>query len=182
MTHDQIVNRIIEQEIFVNASTFVSEAAQDETNMDNLLPACMADDYETPVRDAIATIDPAELYHLCDTLGYELRTKNGTLVESEEQAERLGSDSVDRTAVTEDIESDNDWQGAAEHLDLDPETIEALQHWLVSEWLAYKLEAIGAMVARDVMGFDVWGRSECGQCLTMDSDINKVAAALVGDQ
>ena len=48
----------------------------------------------------------------------------------------------------------------------------------MSDWLADKLESIGACVARDVMGFEVWGRTECGQSLTMDSDINKVAELL----
>jgi len=57
----------------------------------------------------------------------------------------------------------------------EPPRIEALQHWIVSEWLADKLEANGALVARDVLGFDIWGRTDCGQSLTYNSDLQVVA-------
>lgn len=66
------------------------------------------------------------------------------------------------------------WEDSGE----EPPMEEALQHWLVSDWLADKLELEGAMVARDVLGLNVWGRAECGQALTDDADLRAVAAGL----
>lgn len=60
----------------------------------------------------------------------------------------------------------------------EPPFQESLQYWIVTDWLAEKLESVGAMVAHDVLGFAIWGRSERGQSLTMDSDLNKVAKLL----
>lgn len=66
------------------------------------------------------------------------------------------------------------WEDAGE----EPDNIEALQHWIVSDWLADKLEEIGALVSRDILGFNVWGRTECGQGLDYDSDLRQVAALI----
>lgn len=69
-------------------------------------------------------------------------------------------------------------QAAYEDSGEEPPFQESLQYWIVTDWLASKLESIGAMVAHDVLGFAIWGRSECGQSLTMDSDLNRVAKLL----
>jgi hypothetical protein len=66
---------------------------------------------------------------------------------------------------------------------IDPYTVEAYEHWIVSGWLADKLEAEGEMVLRDFLGLTIWGRSCTGQMISMDgvickitSDLNKKAA------
>ena len=41
---------------------------------------------------------------------------------------------------------DPDWRDLAEHLDIDPEQREALEHWIVSDHLAYHLEQAGEMI------------------------------------
>lgn len=52
---------------------------------------------------------------------------------------------------------------------------EVFEWWLVSDWLAGKLEEIGGVILKSDYG-TWWGREECGQSLTMDSNINAVAA------
>lgn len=57
-----------------------------------------------------------------------------------------------------------------------PDGSEIFEHWIVSDWLAEKLEAKGESVARDVAGLTVWGRSTTGQMIRMDHVIRTIAA------
>lgn len=171
------ISRIIENEIFVNASTFVTDLAADETGkwVDDLAPACVSDDYQTPVREYIETgAYVSDLVDLADDAGAELTTKTGQPVDHDNAADYALTD-IDTAALLATLADIDGWQAAAELLDVEPETVEALQHWLVSDRLADDLEQVGALVARDVLGFEIWGRTECGQSLTMDSDLRKVA-------
>jgi len=62
----------------------------------------------------------------------------------------------------------------------DSEIIEALEHYFVSDWLARKLADIEAPVSTDVLDcYNIWGRTETGQSLTMDSALNEVAEMLI---
>jgi len=62
----------------------------------------------------------------------------------------------------------------------DPEIIEVFEHYFVSDWLARKLADIEAPVSMDVLGcYNIWGRTETGQSLTMDSALNEVAEMLI---
>lgn len=56
---------------------------------------------------------------------------------------------------------------------IDPEYIEAYEHWLVSGWLGEKLQARGEMVD-DVFGLTIWGRTCTGQAIYMDSVIEEI--------
>ena len=57
---------------------------------------------------------------------------------------------------------------------------EVLQHWIVSDWLAEKLENAGEPVARDVAGVNIWGRTCCGQSIDMDGAILNLARSIEG--
>jgi len=48
---------------------------------------------------------------------------------------------------------------------------EALEHWIVSDWLAGKLESAGEMVSYDIHGLTVWGRQCSGQAISIDGVI-----------
>lgn len=177
MTIEQTIQRLIDQDIYVNASTMVADLNDAEVweslpnTYDNLLPALVADDYEQPVRDALQVITPAGAYDVCDALGYDV-----LLAELFGDADPDTVEAFNRKFMIDFLDSEEtDWQEIADHLDLEPHTIEALQLWLVSDYLADALEEVNALVARDVLGFNVWGRTECGQSLTMDSDLRKVA-------
>lgn len=58
-----------------------------------------------------------------------------------------------------------------EERDIDPQTTEAHEHWIVSDWLAGKLEAKGEMVLCDFFGMTIWGRACTGQAILLDSVI-----------
>lgn len=150
---ETIVQRLIDQDIFVNASTLISELARNEEGryIDDLAPCLSAPDYsEAPD-------------------GYTVRDESGCgdwvfEVEGETMGPSIEHETEHAAIVAA-------WEDSGD----EPDDIEALQHWVVSDYLADELEAIGALVARDVLGFEIWGRTECGQSLTMDSDLRKVA-------
>lgn len=66
------------------------------------------------------------------------------------------------------------WEDSGE----EPPMREALEHWVVSEWLADKLEEEDEMVCRDFLGLTIWGRTTSGQAISMDYVIHKIAEKL----
>jgi len=50
---------------------------------------------------------------------------------------------------------------------------EALEHWLVSDWLANRLREEGEMVI-DFMDLTIWGRTTSGQAILLDSVIEDI--------
>lgn len=55
---------------------------------------------------------------------------------------------------------------------------EVFEHWIVSDWLADKLEARGEKVDRDFAGMTIWARTTTGQAIAMDYVIEQIAADL----
>lgn len=74
---------------------------------------------------------------------------------------------------------DEAWQDACEHDNLEPYQREVFEHWIVSSWLANKLEAHGEKVDRDFAGLTVWARTTTGQAISMDSVIERIHAGLI---
>ena len=154
---DRMIDRIVREEVFTLANELVQELSKKLPSLAETHSECMIkEDYRAPVKDAIRCESPDVLRDVCEQFDYEPTT--------------------DPKAILADIEADDNWEEVADHLDIESHTIEALQFWLVSDWLADKLEGVGALVARDVMGLNVWGRTECGQALSADSDLRAVAA------
>lgn len=70
------------------------------------------------------------------------------------------------------------WQNACEQDDLEPYQREVFEHWLVSDWLADKLEALGEKVDRDFAGLAIWARTTTGQAISADGVIERICADL----
>jgi len=71
-----------------------------------------------------------------------------------------------------------DWQALCWDKDIEPYQWEVFEHWIVSDWLADKLEAHGEKVDRDFAGLTVWARTATGQAIAMDSVIERIRAEL----
>jgi hypothetical protein len=54
--------------------------------------------------------------------------------------------------------------------------LEVFEHWLVSDWLADKLEAHGEKVDRYFAGLTVWARTTTGQAIYADYVMEQIAA------
>ena len=88
-------------------------------------------------------------------------------------------------------DSDGDWdhpdkddavyasaQDVCEANEIEPYQWEIYEHWLISDWLAEKLEAKGERIDRDFAGMTIWGRTTTGQAISMDSVICEIAREL----
>jgi hypothetical protein len=80
-----------------------------------------------------------------------------------------------------DSADDTTWAGNAEDVcrefdiatnDYEPEIFE---HWVVSDYLADKLEANGHRVLRDFFGMTIWCRPTTGQAILLDGVISQIA-------
>ena len=160
------IERIIEQEIFTNASTLISSLCRSEdpelmnVDRDDLTSVCIQPDYSTA---------PG---------GYEVEETDGgyywyQLAETDDDA--ISSDSVFATPEAACSDAWDDYGDTPEGF------TEALQHWIVSDWLAEKIIDVGGMAAIDICGFAIWGRSECGIGLDMDSTLKAVVELLSRD-
>jgi len=69
---------------------------------------------------------------------------------------------------------DDECREIGEAAGLEPYTREAYEHWIVSDWLADKLEGKGEMIARDLHGLTIWGRTTTGQAIYMDGVICEI--------
>ena len=80
-----------------------------------------------------------------------------------------------------DIEPDErgDWQELCEDYHIEPYYTDALEHWLVSDWLADKLIAKGETVDKDFMGLTIWARTTSGQSIAYDYVIQQIYQELV---
>lgn len=161
MNKEQIINRLIEQEIYTGANQMVQQISDSQG----------PDAFDIDEEQWMALMAAPDLSEPPE--GYRVdQQANGCWM-----YQRIGEE---ETANWEEYDTAEEAVAAAFEDNRDePPIQEVFQFWLVSDWLADKLEAIGAPVARDILGFNVWGRTECGQALTMDHHLNQVANALV---
>jgi len=162
------IERIIEQEIFANASTLISSLCRSEdpelmnVDQDDLISVCIQPDYSTA---------PG---------GYEIEETDGGyywyLWAETDDDDIESSSSVFATPEAACADAWDDYGDTPEGF------TEALQHWIVSDWLAEKIIDVGGMAATDICGFAIWGRSECGIGLDMDSTLKAVVELLDNDQ
>ena len=156
-----LIDRVTSEEVYTLANEFVQKLCDGLTlnsaSLAETHPECLIkDDYESAVTDELMSLGDSGFLDLSETMGLPTKV-------------------YDALAT---IRKNDAWREVAEHLDLEPHTVEALQFWLVSDWLAERLEETGALVAHDVMGFNIWGRTECGQGLDMDSDLKDVLSRM----
>lgn len=62
-----------------------------------------------------------------------------------------------------------------EQLESDDDPIEALEHWIVSDWFASKLAEKGEITG-ELLGLTLWGRTCSGQMIALDSVIREIAS------
>jgi len=60
--------------------------------------------------------------------------------------------------------------------DLEPEILEPLEFWIVSDYLGNKLKEKGEIVSNDFMGFTIWGRCASGQAILLDGVITEICS------
>ncbi len=56
-----------------------------------------------------------------------------------------------------------------------PDDRDALEHWIVSDWLAEKLARHNEIIDADFAGLAIWGRTATGQAIQYDDVIVAIA-------
>ena len=85
-------------------------------------------------------------------------------------------DRLQEVWVHPDVESPAvNQEDACEQSGIEPHDREVFEHWIVSDWLADRLETRGEKVDRDFLGLVVWARTTTGQVICMDSILEAIA-------
>lgn len=118
------------------------------------------DDWETPASDHIRTMCSADTQAYVEKHGY---SNYG------HQAKQILQGLAAR-----------DYEEFCGDFGIEPHQVEALEHWIVSDWLADRLIARGEMVDKGVHGLIVWGRTCSGQAIHLDGVIADIYNELHG--
>lgn len=149
MTHEKELQEFVEREVIYCVSQLV----------DNLLEADQRNHFASPPLHE----EFQELYQSSPTYG------EWHCPECEHQWE---GEPDDGTVICPKCEvqldqSTNDCFEATEYAEI-------YEHWIVSDWLAEKLESKGEAICKDFYGLTVWGRATTGQSIDLDGVISEI--------
>jgi hypothetical protein len=94
------------------------------------------------------------------------------------ELEIIGEDATVETIEDCDFETSDaeDWQELCENESIEGYESDILEHWIVSDYLARKLEEKGETVSHDFFGLTIWGRGCSGQAILLDYVIADIAS------
>ena len=153
--------KLVSNEIYYCASYIVTKMSEYEP--DEWFDLFGSDDWEEPAR-----------YHIYNEMDHdaciEYIEENTDWDIEPYRKETLKSLRDDVSRHVED-----DYQKFCDAHNLDPERNEVYEHWIVSDWLARKLEKRGEVVEQDFHGLTIWGRCCTGQAILLDHVIQQIA-------
>lgn len=109
-----------------------------------------------------------------DSTTYYLYTGCTNPFDDEDEAREAAIESVMPTIREAVWKIATDYEAICIAHGLDYEYTEALEYWVVSSWLAWKLAEKGEAIA-EVCGLTVWGRCTSGQSISIDGIIESIA-------
>ncbi|MFW6855334.1 hypothetical protein ACODYM_29005 [Burkholderia gladioli] len=131
-----------------------------DVDEEELRDLCVQEDYREPVEDFLRSDWSRE-----------------QLVEALEDAGFMDVDQDKEALISkylEHLDTEDELEEFARDHSINPYTIEAYEHWIVSDELAMVLEDKGEMVNRDFLGMCVWGRATTGQAILLDGVIREI--------
>jgi len=159
--NQRIKGKFVEREVYYCVSMLIYELAKDEKYFEDLFPLCVQDDYEEPALYYLESITKSDCIEYIDsetdlTGDFSLATLKGL-----------------KRIVKNHLEEEEKYQEFCELFDLEPDRNEAYEHWIVSDYLARKLETHGHITG-EFMGMTIWGRQTSGQAILLDSVISSI--------
>jgi hypothetical protein len=152
--YQRAVGELVAREVIYCVSALVFEVGGKSEDWFHLF---RRDDYETPACDALAERPRPQLENFLEQHGAESSPEQATATLARACLQCL----KDKDALR-DFCAENE---------LDPHHTEIFEHWIVSEWLARRLEERGELVERDFYGLTLWGRACTGQAILLDDVI-----------
>lgn len=162
MDYNSVVNqgikgKFVEREVVYNVSSLIQDLCQHEDYQDELMFVLSQDDWTEPALDyARSQITEDECRDYLDY--YDEYYEDATLDELRAQV----------------IEALNQYEEFCDAHGLECHVNDALEHWIVTDYLADKLEGQGEMVLKDFLGLTVWGRCCSGQAISLDPCISYI--------
>lgn len=100
--------------------------------------------------------------------------------EAAKQADWIKGKDLFYNNTMQDTSEAETWQELCEEqgIEVDDYIPEIYEHWIVSDWLANKLEAHGEKVLWDFFGMTIWCRTTTGQAILLDGVISKICAEM----
>lgn len=147
--------RMVDREVYYCVSALISELIQTNGYADELLEVMSKPDYKSAI----------------DNHGYWVsQAQDGFYYWGHDDNEIVNKNEYSGQFRTEQ----ESFQNCVEENNIDYDYTEAYEHWIVSDWLADKLEAKGEMILRDFLGLTIWGRCTTGQALYLDGVIGEI--------
>lgn len=156
---NEVVERIVKQDVIYCVSSLVSEISEMSGRSGNhqLQEQCFNLSESEPDYEQAAT------------------DEGWVISDNKEFFEIIHPDSDDSYSDWEDCCND-------ENIDYHSYRSEVYEHWIVSSWLANKLESHGQVIDHDFMGLTIWGRCTTGQSISMDYVIQQIAKDIIESQ
>ena len=164
--NQDIKSKFVSREVVYCVSSLIYELVNSEQYLDDLYPVMSQNDYKEPTTYFLNNemtkaqgIDFIEsMLDFNFTGNFDKATLNGL-----------------RGIIRRHLKAgDFDYEDFCEFFDLEPDINEALEHWIVSDFLAEKLEAKGEMILDDFLGLTIWGRICSGQSILLDGVISEI--------
>ena len=151
--NQKIKGDFVDREVYCCASSLIYQLQQDGHYTDEIMEFSLKDELrEEDLKDEIREYYKKELKEYLKDRFTE-----------ETSLEVLDTEELKDLADDLNIDIDNF---------IEPE--EALEHWIISDWLADKLEAYGELITKDFLGLTIWGRTCSGQAIMLDWVISKI--------
>ncbi len=152
--YQRAVGELVGREVIYCVSGLVFEIARESDEWFHLF---QQNDWETPAREAIPDLSRENLLEFLELNDCAAREDDATATLAD--------------ACLTHVKAEGSWQEFCGANDLEPHRNEIYEHWIVSEWLAAKLEERGEVIERDFYGLTIWGRACTGQSILLDGVI-----------
>lgn len=178
---DSMIGAIVKDNVFTQCNAlveFIAELIAETNQLDDLF---MGIDTESTIENALFNMCDDDIREIlineCDDCELAEILGVGNIYENEWLVERL-ENCIDLARKLQYSSFFDESQFLENYCD-DIEYKEPLEFWIVSNWLADKLEQHGECVDKDLKGLCVWGRCTSGQSISIDSVIIEIAKEVI---
>lgn len=162
----ETVERIVSREILHCASQLIQELSSHDEYMEDICEFSLKYDYESACWEELVSCKWSVLSGYLDDEGIE------------HDEEKLEHDYEYRKQMISELDEDiSDYSEWCDSQLIECDATEALEFWIVSDWLATKLQEQDELIG-EITGFNIWGRTCSGQAISMDYVIENIARKL----
>ena len=153
--YQRAVGEFVQREVIYCVSCLVHEIGR--RRLDEWHHLFAQDDWEMPALEAIRALPRQQLQGLLEQDGFH--------IDADDTPDKLS------TTYLRHLKDQGSLREFCDANHLDPSQNDIYEHWIVTEWLAARLEERGEVIERDFYGLTIWGRACTGQAILLDEVI-----------